>query len=53
MTKDKLKPLIKFILKEVEEHKFNTKLLDNWKQVSTVKSGRMAKKPWTCSHEER
>ena len=41
MTKDKLKPLIKFILKEIDEHQSSVKLLDNWKQVSTVKRGRM------------
>jgi len=42
IPKFQLKPLIKFILKEVGEHKFNTKLLDNWKQISTVKTGRMS-----------
>ena len=42
MNKDKLKPLIKFIIKEVKEFKSSTKLLDNWNQVSTVKSGRMS-----------
>lgn len=42
MTKDKLKPLIKFILNEVQTQTSGPKLLDNWKQVSTVKRGRMA-----------
>jgi len=41
MTKNKLKPLIKFILKELNEPK-GPKLVDNWKQISTVKQGRMA-----------
>ena len=41
MNKSKLKPLIKFILKEVLENTITTKLLDNWKEVSTVKRGRM------------
>ena len=41
MKKSKLKPLIKFILKEVLENIPTTKLLDNWKEVSTVKRGRM------------
>jgi hypothetical protein len=41
VKKSNLKPLIKFILKEVLEQQ-SVKLLDNWKQVSTVKRGRMA-----------
>ena len=41
MKKSSIKPLIKFILKEVFKEKSTTKLLDNWKQVSTVKHGRM------------
>ena len=42
MTSDKLKPLIKFILNEVQKQTSTPKLLDNWKQVSTVKRGRMS-----------
>jgi hypothetical protein len=42
VKKSSLKPLIKFILKEVLKRPSTTKLLDNWKQVSTVKHGRMA-----------
>jgi len=42
MKKSQLKPLIKFILKEVKQPNYsNTKLVDNWKQISTVKRGRM------------
>ncbi len=41
MEKFKLKPLIKFILKEIEEKHYTANLVDDWKQISPVKNGRM------------
>lgn len=41
MDKSQLKALVKIVLKEIEEPATTVKLLDNWKQVSTVRTGRM------------